>query len=68
MDTMQRIEKARRFAETIRRRGMFLAGDPETLRLLVVDLCDEVEQLHGELEEACRESVTPLRFPPTITV
>jgi hypothetical protein len=35
---------------------MFLAGDPETLRLLVVDLCDEVEQLEGELDELHRKS------------
>lgn len=66
MDPFARARLARAFAHSIGLRGAFMAGDAETLRLIVIDLAGELERLE---EDTCTRSsgATPFPFPRPIT-
>lgn len=64
MDPFARARLARAFAHSIGLRGAFMAGDAETLRLIVIDLAGELERIE---EHQCRSDATPFPFPKPIT-
>ena len=71
MELTDRALLARRFAHSIGGRGHFMAGDAETLRLIVIDLAGEIAPMysapanardHVETAERVREYAETIRL------